>query len=193
VNFDRLRYRMMPYIYSLAWMTTSQSYTPMRPLVMDFRTDLRAANVGDQFMYGPAFLVNPVTEPAATTRQVYLPEAKWYDFWTGSELVGGHTINAITPLDRMPLYVRAGSIVPLGPDVEWSTEKAADPIELRIYRGGNGDFTIHDPAALGRCFTNVDHWRSQGAVPWDAGEPDVPCCVRAGEPRRRRERERRGR
>jgi alpha-D-xyloside xylohydrolase len=144
VNFDRLRYRMLPYIYSLAWMTTSQSYTPMRPLVMDFRTDLRADNVGDEFMYGPAFLVNPVTEPAATTRQVYLPEAKWYDFWTGSELAGGHTINAITPLDRMPVYVRAGSIVPLGPDVEWSTEKPADPIELRIYPGADGDFTLYE-------------------------------------------------
>ena len=72
------------------------------------------------------------------------PEAKWYDFWTGTELAGGQTINAITPLDRMPLYVRAGSIVPLGPDVEWSTEKAEDPIELRIYRGADGDFTIYE-------------------------------------------------
>ncbi len=144
VNFDRLRYRMLPYIYSLAWKTTSESYTPMRPLVMDFRTDLRAANIGDQFMYGPSFLVNPVTEPAVNTRPVYLPDAKWYDFWTGSELAGGQTLNAITPLDRLPLYVRAGSIVPLGPDVEWSTEKAADPIELRIYGGADGDFTIYE-------------------------------------------------
>ncbi len=144
VKFDRLRYRMLPYIYSLAWKTTSESYTPMRPLVMDFRNDIRADNVGDEFMYGPAFLVNPVTEPAGSTRQVYLPEAKWYDFWTGVETNGGQMINAITPLDRMPLYVRAGSIVPLGPDEEWSTQKAEDPIELRIYPGANGDFTIYE-------------------------------------------------
>ena len=144
VKFDRLRYRMLPYIYSLAWKTTSESYTPMRPLVMDFRTDSRAENVGDQFMYGPAFLVNPVTEPAARTRPVYLPEAKWYDFWTGSTIDGGRMINAIAPLDRLPLYVRAGSIVPLGPDQEWSTEKPEDPIEIRIYRGADGNFTIYE-------------------------------------------------
>ena len=144
VNFDRLRYRMLPYIYSLAWKTTSESYTPMRPLAMDFRTDPRAENIGDQFMYGPAFLVNPVTEPAASTRQVYLPLAKWYDFWTGATLDGGRMINAITPLDRLPLYVRAGSIIPLGPDEEWATEKPEDPIELRIYRGADGDFTIYE-------------------------------------------------
>jgi alpha-D-xyloside xylohydrolase len=95
-------------------------------------------------MYGPAFLVNPVTDPGATTRQVYLPGAKWYDFWTGSTVDGGRTINAITPLDRLPLYVRAGSILPLGPDEEWSTEKPADPIELRIYRGASGDFTLYE-------------------------------------------------
>jgi len=144
VNFDRLRYRMLPYIYSLAWKTTSEGYTPMRPLAMDFRTDVRAQDTGDEFMYGPAFLVNPVTEPAATTREVYLPGAKWYDFWTGSALEGGQAIDAVAPLDRLPLYVRAGSILPLGPDEEWSTEKAADPIELRIYRGASGDFTLYE-------------------------------------------------
>jgi alpha-D-xyloside xylohydrolase len=143
-NFDRLRYRLLPYIYSLAWKTTSESYTPMRPLVMDFRTDVRAQNTGDQFMFGPAFLVNPVTEPAATARNLYLPQSKWYDFWTGSAVTGGRTITADAPLERLPLYVRAGSILPLGPDEEWSTEKPADPIELRIYRGADGDFTLYE-------------------------------------------------
>jgi alpha-D-xyloside xylohydrolase len=144
VNFDRLRYRMLPYIYSLAWKTTSEAYTPMRPLIMDFRSDPRAQNIGDQFMFGPAFLVNPVTDPAATSRQLYLPGAKWYDFWTGSTVDGGRTINAIAPLERLPLFVRAGSILPLGPDEEWSTEKPADPIELRVYRGADGDFTLYE-------------------------------------------------
>ncbi len=144
VSFDRLRYRMLPYIYSLAWMTTSESYTPMRPLVMDFRTDVRAQNIGDQFMYGPAFLVNPVTEPDATTRRLYLPQSKWYDFWTGSALAGGRTVDASAALERLPLYIRAGSILPLGPDEEWSTEKPADPIELRIYPGADADFTLYE-------------------------------------------------
>jgi len=143
-RFDRLRYRLLPYIYSLAWKTTSEGYTMMRPLVMDFRTDAQAQSVGDQFLFGPAFLVNPVTEPSATTRQLYLPDAKWYDFWTGSVVQGGHMIDAPTSLESIPLYVRAGSIIPLGPDLEYATEKPADPMELRVYRGANGDFTLYE-------------------------------------------------
>jgi alpha-D-xyloside xylohydrolase len=144
VSYDRLRYRMLPYIYLLAWKTTSESYTPMRPLVMDFRSDPRADDIGDQFMYGPAFLVSPVTEPAAISRQLYLPNTKWYDFWNGAEVSGGRMINAETPIDHLPVYVRAGSIVPLGPDQQWSTEKPEDPIELRVYPGADGDFTIYE-------------------------------------------------
>jgi alpha-D-xyloside xylohydrolase len=167
VSFDRLRYRMLPYIYSLAWKTTSEGYTPMRPLVMDFRTDERAQNIGDQFMFGPAFLVNPVTEPAATTRQLYLPNAKWYDFWSGAPVAGGRMLAADAPLDRLPLYVRAGSILPLGPEMEWSTEKPADPIELRIYPGANGDFTLYEDEndnynyEKGKYATIPMHWDSE--------------------------------
>src|SRR5437588_4504801 len=105
VSFDRLRYRLLPYIYSLAWMTTNQGYTPMRALAMDFRTDVRAANIGDQFMYGPALLVSPVIEPSAPTRRMYLPAGKWFDFWSGRPLEGSREIEAAAPLDRIPLYV----------------------------------------------------------------------------------------
>jgi alpha-D-xyloside xylohydrolase len=143
-KFDRLRYRLLPYIYSMAWMTTNQSYTPMRPLAMDFRDDVRALNIGDQYMYGPAFLVSPVTEPAATTRRLYLPHARWYDFWSGASVDGGNMIDAAAPLDRMPLYIRAGSILPMGPELEWSTQKPVDPMEIRVYRGADGDFTIYE-------------------------------------------------
>ena len=143
-SYDRLRYRMLPYIYSLAWMTTNAAYTPMRPLVMDFRTDERAKDIGDEYMYGPAFLVTPITEPGATSRHLYLPQAKFYDFWTGMTPEGGKALDAPAPIDRMPIYVRAGSIVPLGPDMEWSTEKPADPIELRVYPGADGDFTLYE-------------------------------------------------
>lgn len=142
--YDRLRYRLMPYIYSLAWKTTNENYTIMRPLVMDFRTDIRAQNIGDQFLFGPAILVNPVTEPGATSRRLYLPQATWYDFWTGASVQGGHGVEAVAPIDRIPLYVRAGSILPLGPDVEYATEKPADPIELRVYRGANGTLTLYE-------------------------------------------------
>jgi alpha-D-xyloside xylohydrolase len=143
-SFDRLRYRLMPYIYSLAWKTTSEGYTPMRPLAMDFRSDARALNVGDQFLFGPAILVSPVTEPAATSRRLYLPKARWYDFWTGRQLDGGSVIEAAAPLNRIPLYVRAGSIVPMGPDLEYASEKPADPIELRVYPGADASFTLYE-------------------------------------------------
>jgi alpha-D-xyloside xylohydrolase len=142
-SYDRLRYRLMPYIYSVAWMITSQGYTPMRPLAMDFRTDVRAQNIGDQFMYGPAILVNPVTEPGATSRHLYLPKAKWFDFWTGKVPESG-AIDAAAPLERMPLYVRAGSIMPMGPDEQYATQEPADPIELRIYSGADGTFTLYE-------------------------------------------------
>jgi alpha-D-xyloside xylohydrolase len=85
-----------------------------------------------------------VTEPASTSRQLYLPNATWYDFWIGSKIAGGRMISSATPLEFIPVYVRAGSIVPLGPDQEWSTEKSEDPIELRVYPGADGDFTIYE-------------------------------------------------
>jgi alpha-D-xyloside xylohydrolase len=105
---------------------------------------VRAQNIGDQFLYGPAILVNPVTEPGATSRRLYLPAAKWYDFWTGDAQQGPTTINASAPLDKMPLFVRAGSILPMGPDIQYSTEKPADPIELRVYTGADGAFMLYE-------------------------------------------------
>ena len=143
-SYDRLRYRLMPYIYSMAWRVTNDSYTPMRPLAMDFRSDPRALNIGDQFMFGPALLVTPVTEPGADTRRMYLPKSTWYDFWTGRKLDGGAMITTAAPLDRLPLFVRAGSILPMGPDLQYAAEKPADPIELRVYRGADGAFTLYE-------------------------------------------------
>jgi len=143
-SYDRLRYRLMPYIYSVAWMTTNKGYTPMRPLVMDFRTDVTAQNVADQFSFGPAILVSPVTEAGATSRHLYLPDALWYDFWDGSAQAGGKWFDASAPLNRIPLYARAGSIVPIGPEIEYTTQKPEDPIELRVYPGADGEFTLYE-------------------------------------------------
>jgi len=142
--FDTLRYELMPYIYSVAWKTTSEHYTPMRPLVMDYRTDVRAQNTGDEFLFGPSILVSPVTEQGATSRHLYLPKAQWVDFWSGKTVEGGKAIDAAAPLERIPLFVRAGSIVPMGPDVEYAAEKPADPIELRVYRGADAAFTLYE-------------------------------------------------
>lgn len=96
-------------------------------------------------MFGPAILVNPVTEEGATNRPVYLPAANaWYDFWSGEKLAGGRRIVAEAPLDRIPLYVRAGSILPLGPEVEYAEQRTKEPTELRVYRGRDGSFTLYD-------------------------------------------------
>jgi len=145
IAYDRLRYRMLPYNYSVAWKITHDHYTPMRALVMDFPTDKNVFAIGDEYMFGPAFLVSPVTEPQATSRSVYLPSGtSWVDFWTGETLAGGKTVTANAPVNILPLYVRAGSIVPLGPVVQYATEKPADPIELRVYRGADGAFTLYE-------------------------------------------------
>jgi alpha-D-xyloside xylohydrolase len=145
INFDKLRYRMMPYIYALAWRVSSGDYTLMRPLPMDFRSDPVTWNDGTEFMFGPALLVNPVLEAGAKERRVYLPkDTTWYDFWTGEKLTGGQHIQAATPLERIPLYVRAGSILPLGPEEEYADEKPNGPIELRIYPGADGAFTLYN-------------------------------------------------
>jgi len=120
----------------------------MRGLAMDFREDEDVYDISDQFMFGPAFLVNPVIEPfgenPAPARDVYLPEAPgWFDFWTGEKLGGGRTINAPAPLSIMPLFIKAGSIVPLGPFIQYATEKS-DPVELRVYPGADARFTLYE-------------------------------------------------
>lgn len=143
-SYDRLRYRLLPYIYSVAWKTANQDYTPMRPLLMDFPGDARAMNAGDEFLFGPAILVAPVTEEGARSRHIYLPGTSWYDFWSGKAVTGGAPSDVPAPLERMPLFVRAGSIIPLGPQIEYATEKTADPIELRIYAGADGSFTLYE-------------------------------------------------
>jgi alpha-D-xyloside xylohydrolase len=139
-KYVELRYRLLPYIYSVAWQVTSNGGTMMRPLMMDFPD---ALDVGDQFMFGPALLACPVTKEGATTRHAVLPgKSVWYDFWTGKGFTGD--VEADAPIETMPLYVRAGSILPLGPVVQYTGEKPSDPIELRVYPGADGAFTLYE-------------------------------------------------
>jgi alpha-D-xyloside xylohydrolase len=154
LNFDKLRYRLLPYIYSLAGRVNTENYTMMRALTFDFKDDANVYSIPDQYMFGPAFLVNPVTEQLYTgagaankakTRKVYLPKAaKWYNFWTGEVLNGGEHLTVDVPMHMMPLYVKAGSIIPMGPVMQYATEKPADTIELRIYPGANGEFKFYE-------------------------------------------------
>ncbi len=148
VDSDNLRYRLMPYIYSVAWMVTNEGYTMMRALAMDFRRDPKAYDIGDQFMFGPAILVSPVTEPmknkGSSRRAVYLPEsAGWYDFWTGKRSDGGQRVEARSTLSTIPLFVRAGSIIPMGPYIQYAEEET-DPIEVRVYPGADASFTLYE-------------------------------------------------
>ena len=178
LDYDTLRYRLMPYIYSEAWQVTSRHGTLMRPLVMDWRNDVESQNTGDEYMFGPAMLVSPMYTQGATNRSVYLPPATWYDFWTGEKQEGGKRIEADAPLAKLPLFVRAGSIIPMGPAMEWTTEKPADPIELRIYPGADGDFTLYEDE-------NDSYRYEKGAratidLHWDDGAKTLTLGTREG-------------
>jgi alpha-D-xyloside xylohydrolase len=119
----------------------------LRPLVMDFAGDHDALTIADQYLFGPDLMVNPVITPGAASRPVYLPgKTAWYDFWTGKRETAGGRVEAAAPIESMPLYVPAGSILPLGPDVEYVDQKPADPLEVRVYPGADGSFTLYEDA-----------------------------------------------
>ncbi|HVY83761.1 MAG TPA: TIM-barrel domain-containing protein [Caulobacterales bacterium] len=143
--YDRLRYRLMPYIYTVAANTYHGDGTIMRGLVMDFPDDPNVRNMGEEYMFGPAFLVAPVYEFHARMRDVYLPAGnRWYDFYTGRSFEGGQHINADAPLARMPLFVRAGSIVPIGPAIQYTNQNPGGPITLYVYTGRDGSFDLYE-------------------------------------------------
>jgi alpha-D-xyloside xylohydrolase len=145
VYYDKIRYRLMPYFYTLAGKSYFDDYTIMRGLVMDFNADARVHNIADQYMCGPSLLISPVTVYEARSRKVYLPAGTgWYDFYTGQYYEGGQTITAEAPMERMPVFVKEGSIVPAGPEIQYSTEKPADPITLYVYTGANGSLELYE-------------------------------------------------
>jgi len=145
VYYDRLRYSLMPYIYSLAGMTHFSDYTIMRPMFMDFNADVKVKDIGDQYMFGPSLLVAPVYKYKARTRDVYFPAScGWYDFYTGKYINGGEIISVDAPYEKLPLYVREGTILPIGPDIQFTDEKPADVITLYVYTGRNCTFTLYE-------------------------------------------------
>ncbi len=160
LRFDRIRYRLLPYVYSLAGAATWDGAAILRPLVLEFQGDPGARDVRDEFLLGPSLLVSPVTSYQERSRPVYLPAgASWYDFWTGAEAAGGQTVDAAAPFDRIPVHVRAGSIVPTGPETQYAMEKAADPITLFVYAGANGSFRIYEDDGLTNAYEH-------GAMAW---------------------------
>jgi len=155
-KFINLRYSLLPYIYSASWDVTTNQSSMTRALVMDFANDKQALDINDEFMFGKSILVCPVTKAmyskdtkedfgTVKSRELYLPKGTdWFDFWTGEKQTGGQKITKETPLDLIPVYIKAGSILPVGPKVQYATEKKWDNLEIRVYEGANGEFTLYE-------------------------------------------------
>jgi alpha-glucosidase (family GH31 glycosyl hydrolase) len=178
-KYLRLRYQLLPYTYSLAYETNRTGAPFMRALFMDFPGDPNVANIGDEYMFGPALLVAPVTDQGATSRTVYLPAgADWYNYWTNERYKGGLTITASAPIDTIPLFVRAGSILPLGKPI-LTTEQMQDLEKIKVYPGADGDFTLYNDDGKTYAYEKGDfsitnlHWDNaagkltqKGSVAW---------------------------
>jgi alpha-D-xyloside xylohydrolase len=161
VDAIRLRYRLLPAIYSQAGLVHLRGASFIRPVAFAFPEDPRTHDLASQMLFGDGIMVSPVTAPmyyaanstpldgAARTRDVYLPAGTWFDFWTGERLAGGRTVTVAAPIARIPLHVKAGSIVPMGPNVQYASEQLEAPIELRIYPGADGDYTYYEDAGEG--------------------------------------------
>jgi alpha-D-xyloside xylohydrolase len=167
-QFINLRYRLLPYLYSTAWNVTAHSGSIIRALYMDFAGDKQVLDIDNQYMFGQSFLVAPVTEKGAKSWPVYLPAGTaWYDFWTGDVIEGGKRVEKETPMDIMPLYVKAGSIVPWGPKVQYAEEKKWDNLEVRIYPGADAEFTLYEDEnnnynyEQGKYSEITFHWNDQ--------------------------------
>lgn len=164
-KYLKLRYQLLPYTYSVAYRSYQTGAPYMRALFMDFRNDLNALNIPNEYMYGPAFLVAPVTEQGATQRKVYLPAGcDWYNYWTNERFHGGQTITADAPIDVLPLFVKAGSIVPLGSEVQ-NTHQQQTIASVRVYSGADGTFTLFQDD--GTTYTYEKSGGSITKLTWD--------------------------
>lgn len=145
LKYIKLRYRLLPYLYSTAWQVCSNDRTFMQALPLAFNDDRNGYDVKDEYMFGESFLVAPVIADRTTRRNVYLPAGhKWINFWTGKSYDGGRSVSTPATSDIIPLYVKAGSIIPWGPDVQYSNEKKWDNLEIRVYPGADGSFTLYE-------------------------------------------------
>lgn len=180
VGVTKLRYRLMPYIYSLASMVYFRNYTIMRALVMNFESDPNVVSLSDEYMFGPALLVAPVTTCKARTKQIYLPAGGgWYDFYTGKFLGGGERVEAEAPLDRIPLYVREGSIIPSGPQIQYAEEKTDSTITLHVYAGKDGHFTLYEDGDSSNDYQKGVY--STIGFKWDQANKTLTIGKRQGE------------
>ncbi len=168
VSADKLRYKLMPYIYSNAWKITHQNSTLMRALVFDFPGDSAVYNIPDQFMFGESILVNPVTDSLAITRKMYLPKAEWFDLWSGVKLQGSQWITADAPISRIPIFVKAGSIIPVSLDLQSADEISDKPVTIWIYPGADANFELYEDSGDGYNYENGQY--SIIPMSWDDSE-----------------------
>ena len=158
VYYNKLRYRLMPYIYSMAGMTYLRDYTIMRAMVMDYATDANVNNVSDQYMFGNCIMVCPVYEYGAAERDVYFPNTNgWYDFYSGKYISGGQVMSVDAPYSQIPLFVPEGAIIPFGPDMQYSDEKQAETITLYVYDGKDGAFTLYEDEGTNYNYEKGDY------------------------------------
>ena len=180
VEYNRLRYRLMPYIYSLAGQAWLNDYTIMRGLTMDFSLDTEVFDIADQYMFGPSLMVNPVTEYKVRSRNVYLPSAYgWYDVRTGRHYAGGTVVEADAPYEWMPLFAREGSLIPTGPDIQYTGEKEADPLTLWVYAGADGAFELYEDE--GDNYNYEDGAYTLIPLTWNEAERTLTIGKREGE------------
>lgn len=179
VAYDKLRYRLMPYLYSMAGMVHLKDYTMMRGLVMDFNGDEKVLDIKDQWMFGSALMACPVGEYQKYSREVYLPKQKgWYDFYTGAYHAGGQTIVADAPFDKIPVFIPEGAILPIGPEMQWSDEKKPELIDLYVYAGKDGSYTLYEDEG-----TNYNYEKGKYAVidfKYDDARKQVTIGARKG-------------
>ena len=179
VHYLKLRYTLLPYIYTLAGDTWHRDGTILRALAMDFPDDAKARDIADQYLFGPAFLVAPVTQFKATRREVYLPAGtEWIDFETGQRHAGGQTINADAPLQRMPLFVRAGSIVPGTVVQQYVDEQPDAPLTIEVYTGADGSFSLYEDN--GRNYGYERGESSRIPLAWDEDSGELTIGAREG-------------
>ncbi len=178
--YNRLRYRLLPYIYSLAGATYTDDYTILRGLVMDFPQDRQVRDIGDQYMFGPSLMVAPVYAPGAVTRTLYFPESPlWYDILTGRPQQGGVTATVDAPYEKIPVYAPAGAIIPFGPELQWTDEKPADAVTIYVYAGADGSFTLYEDDGTGYGYMDRDEYAT---IPftWDDSSRTFTVGERSG-------------
>ncbi|MDR6842163.1 TIM-barrel domain-containing protein [Pseudoxanthomonas sacheonensis] len=177
--YNRLRYTLLPYVYTLAGDTYHRDGSMMRSLAMDFPGDAKVRDINDQYLFGPAFLVAPVTAFKATQRPVYLPAGSvWYDFYTGQRHEGGQTLQAAAPLERMPLFVRAGAIVPTGPVQQYVDEKKDAPLTVVVYTGADGEFSLYEDDGKGYGYEKGEF--SRIPLKWNEKTGELSIGARQG-------------